>query len=363
MWLIIVLLMFVTVLVYVHISRKLKYWSKLGVPHLPPDFLIGNLRGFQTKFKLSALIKRIYNETKGLAPIAGFYAFTDPACIVLDLDLLKHVFVKDFEYFSERGLYYNERDDPLSANLVTLPLDEWKPLRSKFSATFQTTRLKSMHPIFQSVAEKLQHYVKGRAGGEIDISETCKQFTIQLILETVYGIEGDCIGQPENIFCRVAPSIMTKSKWEIIKDLFLIMFPNLSRKLRLKFYRQELVDFFTKLSDDTMKYRETNEREVLRHDFMALLMKMHKSEEVNEVLTKDQVAAEAFIFFFGGFETTALTMAYVLYELALHQEIQERLREEIGKVYKEHNHSFNYEALQEMPYLNQVINGEMKWSP
>lgn len=360
MWLIVLLISVSALLFYVHVSLKLKYWSKLGVPHLQPDFFIGNLRGFQTKFKLSALIRRVYNETKGLAPIAGFYIFTAPACIVLDLDFLKHVFVKDFEYFSERGLYYNERDDPLSANLVTLPLAEWIPLRAKLSTTFQVTRIKSMHPIFQSVAGKLQEYVGGEAGGEggaeIDISETCKQYTIQLILETVYGIESDCIGHPENIFCRVAPAIMTKKRWEVVKDLFQITFPNISRKLHLKFYRKELGDFFTKLSHDTMKHREANEE--LRNDFMALLMKLHQGGQANdEALTKNQVAAQAFIFFFGGFETTALTLAYTLYELALNQDIQEKVREEMEKVFTEHDECFTYEALQEMPYLNQVING------
>jgi cytochrome P450 family 6 len=72
----------------------------------------------------------------------------------------------------------------------------------------------------------------------------------------------------------------------------------------------------------------------------------------------DSLAAQAFVFFLGGFETSATTMTFCLYELSLHQDIQERVREEIDAVLKKHDGKVTYEAIQEMQYLDKVVSGK-----
>jgi hypothetical protein len=44
-------------------------------------------------------------------------------------------------------------------------------------------------------------------------------------------------------------------------------------------------------------------------------------------------------------------------EVSLHQDIQERLREEIDAVLKKHDGKITYEAIQEMEYLDKVVAG------
>jgi cytochrome P450 family 6 len=72
----------------------------------------------------------------------------------------------------------------------------------------------------------------------------------------------------------------------------------------------------------------------------------------------DSLAAQAFVFFIAGFETSSTTMTFCLYELSLHQDIQERLREEIDVVLKKHDGKITYESIQEMEYLDKVVSGE-----
>jgi cytochrome P450 family 6 len=73
----------------------------------------------------------------------------------------------------------------------------------------------------------------------------------------------------------------------------------------------------------------------------------------------DSLAAQAFVFFLGGFETSSTTMTFCLYELSLHQDIQERVRKEIDVILKKHNGKITYEAIQEMEYLDKVVSGEV----
>jgi cytochrome P450 family 6 len=72
----------------------------------------------------------------------------------------------------------------------------------------------------------------------------------------------------------------------------------------------------------------------------------------------DSLAAQAFVFFAAGFETSSTTLTFCLYELSLHQDIQDRVREEIDVVLRKHDGKVTYEAILEMEYLDKVVSGE-----
>jgi cytochrome P450 family 6 len=67
---------------------------------------------------------------------------------------------------------------------------------------------------------------------------------------------------------------------------------------------------------------------------------------------------QVFAFLFAGRESSASTMSFTLYELALQPEIQQRLRAEILQVLRKHDGKFTYEGIQEMSYLDRVVSGE-----
>lgn len=71
----------------------------------------------------------------------------------------------------------------------------------------------------------------------------------------------------------------------------------------------------------------------------------------------DEAAAQCFVFFLAGFETSSTTMTFALYELAVHQDIQDKVREEIKSVLAKHNNKISYDSLKEMKYQRQVIDG------
>jgi cytochrome P450 family 6 len=53
-------------------------------------------------------------------------------------------------------------------------------------------------------------------------------------------------------------------------------------------------------------------------------------------------------------------MGFALYELALHPDVQDRLRAEIMEVMTKYNNELTYEATLEMRYLDMVISGECR---
>lgn len=62
-----------------------------------------------------------------------------------------------------------------------------------------------------------------------------------------------------------------------------------------------------------------------------------------------------FVFFAAGFETTANTLSFCLYELALNPDVQTKLREEIRKAVD--SYELNYDVVTTLSYLDMVVSG------
>lgn len=75
------------------------------------------------------------------------------------------------------------------------------------------------------------------------------------------------------------------------------------------------------------------------------------------MFTNDTLAANTFIFFVAGYETSAATISYCLYELAKNQEVQEKLREKIKETLDANDGKVSYDTLKDMEYMDMVING------
>jgi hypothetical protein len=74
-------------------------------------------------------------------------------------------------------------------------------------------------------------------------------------------------------------------------------------------------------------------------------------------LTMMQLAAQVFVFFIAGFETSSTTASFALYELALNPDIQKTLTDEVDDVLAKHDGKITYDSLTEMTYLTKVIEG------
>lgn len=85
--------------------------------------------------------------------------------------------------------------------------------------------------------------------------------------------------------------------------------------------------------------------------------------ENNKKLTVDQVMAQVFVFFFGGFDTSASVSSYALYELAKNPEIQRKAQIEIDETFKKHNNEWTYDCFQDMKYCSQVFDEALRKYP
>jgi len=141
----------------------------------------------------------------------------------------------------------------------------------------------------------------------------------------------------------------------IIKFIFGTEWPDFARKLGWGFAPRDVGDFFLNTFIQTIELREVSS--IKRNDFVSLLLGL------KDEYTKEELAAEAFIIFFGGFETSSSLMTFLLYELALNDDIQDRLREEIISGIEENDGKLTYDMLFGFKYLDMVVNESLRKYP
>lgn len=352
-------------IIYFYVRRKYNYWRKHNIPFIEPVFPFGNLKETMAKKHLSLVLKDFYDEMKGAGPFGGIHFLLTPGVLTLDIEFVKKVLIKDFNYFEDRGVFYNERDDPLSAHLFSLDGKPWRKLRSKLSPTFTSGKMKFMYSTVTDVGDKFVNHLKEMMPSSneliVEMKDLLARFTTEVIGTCAFGLECNSIKEKNSQFLEMGKKTFVKPRHNPLIGFFLTIFDDLGRLLRFKTIDDDVSEFFMNIVTDTIKYRETNN--IQRNDFMDILIKLKNQEKIENdensgPVSVNEIAAQAFLFFLAGFETSSTTLTFTLYELAMNQDIQDRARSEINEVLNRHNGKFTYEAMMDMQYLDQIINGK-----
>lgn len=361
-------------ILYYRVRQTYRFWQKNGIKFEPPTFPFGNMiETFDAKQHFGYIMEKFYTKSKELSAGDGFYGlffFTKLCMLVTSTEFAKEVLTKDFQYFTDRGVYSNEKTDPLSANLFFINGAKWKNLREKIRPTFTSYRLKMMFPTILEVGKRLKTYLKPIADedGVLEVRDILARFTTDSIASCAFGVDCDSIENPKTAFRQVGIKMFAFSKVHAMKMFFSFVFPRQAKALGMRIFHVENTRYFTKLIRETIE--ERNRSGTTRNDFLQLLLQLHKDgrldddgEKISDNLTLEEIAAQSFIFFFAGFETSSSTLSLVLHQLAVNTECQEKARAEIVEVLEKYDGEVTYESLTKITYLEQVINETQRIYP
>lgn len=220
--------------------------------------------------------------------------------------------------------------------------------------------MKLMFPTIVSVANEFVECLNTiiRTDSEIEISEWLGRFTTDIIGTCAFGIDCNSLKDPQAKFRQMGKKVFEQPKLGAFERMLIVSCPNFARSIGIRSHHKDVTEFFLNIVNETITYRETNN--VQRNDFMSLLIGLKNSKNETEQLTINEIAAQAFVFFLAGFETSSTTLTYCLYELALekNKHIQDGARREIAAVLERHDGNLTYEAINEMTYIDQILNGK-----
>ncbi|XP_034110747.1 cytochrome P450 6a2-like [Drosophila albomicans] len=361
----------ISALVAYFIYSNTTFWRNRGIPQDPPHPFYGNMIGFRKNRIVHNILEEYYNKyRKAGHPFVGFNFLHKRSAFLMDIELAKNVLIKDFSNFADRGQFYNTRDDPLTGHLFNLDGPRWKEMRQRLSPTFTSGKMKFMFPTVIKVSEEFVNVmfeeVPAKSGGAIiEIKELMARFTTDVIGTCAFGIECNTLRTPDTDFRKMGSKVFTDLRHGNLLTAFEISFPKLASALRMRMVPDDVHEFFMRLVEETMAYRE--KEKIKRNDFMEMLIEMKQkgsytleNGDVVKGLQIGELAAQVFVFYLAGFETSSSTMSYCLYELSQHTDIQDKVREDINKVLQQHDGKVTYESIKAMRYLDQVISETLR---
>lgn len=365
-----IIIIFLVLLLLLYYKKSFTYWKAKKIPYLNPTFPFGDLKSVLLKKDTIGIgFKKIHEQLKAKGKkYGGCYMLAKPIFIAVHPEIIKQILIKDFSSFQDRGVYTDEERDPLSAHLFSIGGQKWRFLRSKLSPTFTSGKIKSMFETLLKTGDILDETLENISKKEeiIDIKDLAARFTTDVISSCAFGLDCSSLKNEKDEFRQHGKLAMEADFLEGFKNLCLFVFPSVFNYVKVTFVKPIVSKFFLNVIKQTVDYRERNN--VQRKDMLDLLLKLKNNKSIDddddnnqiqnkdESLTFNQLAAQCYVFFLGGFETSSTVITFCLFELSRNQDIQDKLRTEIKYVLKKYG-ELSYDAVMEMNYMDKVING------
>ncbi|CAH0553970.1 unnamed protein product [Brassicogethes aeneus] len=358
----VVLLIFVVTLLYVLYKRTFEYWKRRNVPGPEPTFLVGHIgESFLGKKSLGNCFFEIYKEYKDY-PFVGVYKSVTPCLLVRDPEFLKCIYVKNFKSFMNNEMFVDKKVDPVMGRNPFFSKDQaWKETRALLTPNFTTGKMKTIFTLLDNVSQKAVSYVNKQIDSGVNCLEAknlCTKITLENVASCAFGLEANCFNDPNCDFQDIANKFLSPEKWQSLKIFVSMIIPSLMKVLSIRFISKEVAERLRKIVFDTVDYREKNN--VQRPDFLQSMMQLKDS---TKDFDPEDMVAHAASFFGDGYETSSIVMSFLLYEIAKHPEVQDKLRQEINDTMDGNGGKLTYDVIMEMEYLDACLNGKISKNP
>lgn len=205
------------------------------------------------------------------------------------------------------------KKDPLFAkNPFFLKDDEWKEKRAEITPAFTNNRLKSLYPLIQDVAGRMQKYVlqESAKSDPFDARELAAKFTTDVVSNCIFGVDAESFTKEKPEIREMGRKIFDPSSTVFLKMFLIASFPFMRKFITIQFTKKEVQDFFVNLMQQSLAYRKENN--VQREDFLDYVIQLKNKKNISEL----EMASHTISFFTDGFETSSIAICHVLYEVS-----------------------------------------------
>jgi len=386
MWVeVVALLLVLLLLLYRMITKSFDKWERAGIAYKPGHFPYGSVNIFKEKKNFAKYIIDMSKEFKD-ERFFGWFLFGKPMLMIHDVELVKNIKVKDFNHFvdpqdehtAKTARMGGELDQLFNQNVGSAKGEEWKDVRSSLSPIFTSGKMKQMLKFVVDVSKGLLAEMERQTEkGEFELKEVTGKFSLDALATCAFGLDFNSFSsESSNAFVENAAEVFKQDIWTSL--VFLKFIPGLAKLFEFfnfNVQKPKQVKFFKEIVTKTLKQRaETGQR---RNDMIDMMLDVindiekEKEEETENdqyhqdmklshkkrrKMTERDVISNLIVLLMVGYDTTGMTLAFILFALAENEEVQEKLQREVDEAWEDAGGEFpDYAKIQSLPYTEMVI--------
>ena len=246
----------------------------------------------------------------------------------------------------EKEFFHNALYDYFGDGLFNSVGENWEVQRKQLKPYFQKSENSKWFPII--VEETLSHIQTVSGHSKINGKDLVMPVVQAVMCRVLFGIK------PEN-----------ESSAELIKALELVSEKLLTQSIGAFFFNGLLNKLPT---PGNLKYK--NALKTIDSSITKMSEGNNKKNAgllplLSEQMSPKQIRDQLFTLFFAGQDTTANAILWTLYHLAKYPDVQNKVRQEISRLWTNPSEvsSINAEKIEQMQYLNAVIDESMRLYP
>ncbi|KAL1663457.1 cytochrome P450 [Schizophyllum commune] len=343
----------------------------------PPSLLTGSLLfcNFYQLFHPNAWAfhEKLAEEYGPIVRTTGL--FGEKQLYVADSKALHSIIVKDQDIYEEHPQFTSANRVLLGEGLTATLGEKHRKQRKLMNPVFSIAHMRNMIPMFQEMTED--------GPREVDVLHWMSRTALELIGRNGLGYSFDslAVNDPGNPY--------SSSIKELAQAVFKLIFwrtyvlPEVY-KLGPAWFRRGVVDLipWRSLHDirDKVDLIWNSSKEVYTQKKAALLagdeavsQQISQGKDIMSLLTRanmkaedpldeDELVGQMSVLIFGATDTTSSALSRILYLLAKHPDVQDRLRQEI-RVAKETYGVLTYDELESLPLLDAILRETLRLYP
>ena len=332
-----------------------KLWRQKEVPGPWPLPLVGNALAVAATPDVPKLYEKWEKRYAGGKGLFKYFFLNYPIVVVSDVNIARMMMLRKFSIFKNHT--------PLPPSFVPLLPGEmkvmqygmdisrdvrWKGLRSTANSIFHNVHTMSgFCPLMKEIADELADRLgEVKEGESIDIWRAFGDMTLDVLGSTVFGVRFNSVRSDGSDAVEAARTLfrinIASPEWNPYLAAGLVLprfmgpllgwmmdkFPTQKMK-KVVWAIGVLAKMSTELYEGAMSELEGGATKASDHENLLKLFIEAHNRETGNLLSRDEVKAQALLYLLAGYETTANTLAYCVYLLSKNKDKEQALIHEI----------------------------------
>ena len=342
-----------------------------------------------------------YEGTLKHGKVFGYFLGNLPTVFLTDTDIIREIFVKQFQTFPNRSQAAYISSFWEKSVLMTTDVNHWKFLRSTMTPSFTSGKLKKMNGLVLECIDNLIDVLKEKSDGSdpVDMVPIFKATAMDIICKSAMGVEANALKNPDSEFLRQVSKLLHFSLEKNPILLLLFFIPDIKHVCRIfdiDYNNSNSIQYIMKSIQSVINERINNNNTEHNQDLLQLMINSNKetsgapmhngqiysrqtsrqsrkisdseTEAAEKVLiqpdrhmTIDEVTVNSLIFLFAGYDTTSTATIFTTYFLATEPELQEKLIQEIDENIGQAEPT--YEAVNNLHFLDNFLSEVLRLYP